>query len=250
MTNIQKSDEIDLSIIIPCYNEVNTIKVAVNEVLESLKGRNEKIELLIIDNNSIDGTKELLKKTEFPFSKIIFNEKNIGKGGSVKKGYSVSEGKYVVIFDADLEYEAKNIWNLYDEILINGSSLMLGSRTKGYVTNRKAYLHYYIGVKCLTFLINILFGSGISDSATCYKLLTGNLARGIKFSSNGFSLDFEIICKVLRLGYTIDEIPVNYKQRSRKDGKKIKIIDGVKSLLVIIRERFISKRNIIKNPEI
>jgi len=242
-----KNKNIDLTIIMPCYNEIRTINMAISEVLNSLDGRNEKIELLIIDNNSSDGTKEILKEFKHPLVQTIFNEKNIGKGGSVQKGYLHSKGNYVIIFDADLEYKADNIWNLYDKILTINSSLLLGARKDGYKNNReKGYLHFYLGVKMLTTLINILYGSKLTDSATCFKLIKGDLARNIKFSSNGFSLDFEIICKVLRLGYSVDEITVSYKQRSRKEGKKIKTIDGIISLLVIFRERFKLKKFILR----
>jgi len=217
---------INLTIIMPCYNETRTINMAITDVLNSLNGRNEKIELLIIDNNSSDGTKEFLKGFKHPLVQIIFNEKNIGKGGSVKKGYSLSKGNYVIIFDADLEYNA---------------------RKDGYKNNReKGYFHFYLGVKMLTILINILYGSKLTDSATCFKLINGDLARKINFSSNGFSLDFEIICKVLCLGYTVDEITVSYKQRSREQGKKIKSIDGIISLIVILFERFKTKKSILK----
>ena len=247
MTHKKAINNIDLTIIMPCYNEISTINLAVIEVLDSLNGRGEKIELLIIDNNSTDGTKEFLKELDLPFVKVILNEENIGKGGSVQKGYSLSSGKYIIIFDADLEYKAINIWDLFDEMLNSNSSLLLGSRTKGYVTNRKLkYYHYYLGVKFLTFLINILYGSRITDSATCFKLIKGDLAREINFFSNGFALDFEIICKVLRLGHSVDEVPVNYKQRSRKEGKKIKAIDGLISLKVIFSERFKSKKTFVK----
>ena len=93
-------------------------------------------------------------------------------------------------------------------------------------------------------LINILYGSKLTDSATCFKLINGDLARKINFSSNGFSLDFEIICKVICLGYTVDEITVSYKQRSREQGKKIKAMDGIISLIVILSERFKTKKSI------
>ena len=178
---------------------------------------------------------------------IIFNKKNIGKGGSVKKGYSLSKGNYVIIFDADLEYKAVSIWELYDKILTINAPLLLGARKDGYKNNReKGYFHFYLGVKMLTTLINILYGSKLTDSATCFKLINGDLARKINFSSNGFSLDFEIICKVICLGYTVDEITVSYKQRSREQGKKIKAMDGIISLIVILSERFKTKKSILK----
>ena len=93
-------------------------------------------------------------------------------------------------------------------------------------------------IEFLTEIINFLYGSNISDSATCFKLINGDLARRTEFISNGFELDFEIICKILRLGYTVEEIGVNYNQRTRKDGKKIRVLDGLLALKVIFRERF------------
>lgn len=242
-----ENKNINLTIIMPCYNEIGTINLAITDVIKSLNGRSEKVELLIIDNNSTDGTKEFLKEFKHPFVKTIFNDKNLGKGGSVKKGYSLSKGNYVIIFDADLEYQAISIWALYDKILTINASLLLGARKDGYKNNRdKGYFHFYLGVKMLTTLINILYGSKLTDSATCFKLIKGDLARKINFSSDGFSLDFEIICKVLCLGFEVDEIPVAYKQRSREQGKKIKTIDGIISLIVILLERFKTKKSILK----
>ena len=233
------SCNVDLTIIMPCYNEISTIKLAIEQVLATLNNRKENIEFFIIDNNSKDGTKEYLNNLDISLVKIILNNDNLGKGGSVQKGISLSKGKYIIIYDADLEYEAKNIWDLYDIIKKDGFSLVLGHRMEGYEINRNiGYFHYYIGVKFLTILINILYGSQISDSATCFKLIDGNLARSIDFYSKGFALDFEIICKVLRLGHSISECPVNYEQRSRKEGKKIKAVDGFIALIVIILERF------------
>jgi dolichol-phosphate hexosyltransferase len=233
------SNKIDLTIVMPCYNEISTIKLAIEQVLDTLNNREEIIEFIIIDNNSTDGTKEYLYNLNIPLVKIILNNENLGKGGSVQKGISLSKGKYIIIYDADLEYEAKNIWDLYDIIKKGGSSLVLGHRMEGYEINRNiGYFHYYIGVKVLTILINILYRSQISDSATCFKLIDGNLARSIDFYSKGFALDFEIICKVLRMGHSISECPVNYVQRSRKEGKKIRAVDGLIALIVIILERF------------
>ena len=230
---------VDLTIIMPCYNEISTIRLAIEQVLNTLYNREEIIELLIIDNNSTDGTKEYLNSLDISLVKIILNNENLGKGGSVQKGISLSKGNYIIIYDADLEYDAKDIWDLYDLVMNGKDSMVLGHRMEGYEINRNIdYFHYYIGVKILTILINILYRSQISDSATCFKLIEGKLARSINFYSKGFALDFEIICKVLRMGHSISECPVNYKQRSRAEGKKIKAVDGLIALKVIILERF------------
>ena len=228
-----------LSIIVPAYNEEKYIIVSLKNLKHNLEKVFSDYEIIVVNDGSTDNTLNLLNQNPNLYKKLFNHDKNRGKGEAVKTALRECSGEYIIFHDADLEYEAKNIWDLYDLVMNGNFSLVLGHRMEGYEINRNIdYFHYYIGVKVLTIIINILYGSQISDSATCFKLIDGNLARSIDFYSKGFALDFEIICKVLRLGHSISECPVNYKQRSRKEGKKIKAVDGFIALIVIILERF------------
>lgn len=159
----------DLSIIMCTFNEVQLIEIAIKDVLSTLQ-RPEEVEIIIIDNNSNDGTKDiLLNNIADPRIKVLINDKNLGKGGSIKRGISNARGKYIIIHDPDMEYRAEDIWKCYYSIRDKGVDCVLGSRLK----MKKPKFKYYInllGVKFLSMLISKLYSARVSDAATAMKI--------------------------------------------------------------------------------
>lgn len=223
------------------YNEIGRIHLAMQDLFESMNGHSEQVEVLVIDNGSADGTVEWLRNLRHPSLKVEFNERNLGKGGSIKKGIRLSRGRYVVIHDPDFEYRAKDIWTLLEVARRKGASLVLGSRViDGEV--RYKYLKNYLGVIFLSKLISWLFGSRISDAATAMKMFDGDMLRALRLDCNGFDLDFELVTRVIRLGGKVEEARADYYPRTMSEGKKIRAwADGCKALHAILRDRFLPR---------
>ena len=239
----------DLTVIMCTYNEMGRIQRAVADLLEATRERPDTVETIIIDNCSTDGTREWLSTLTLPGFKIVFNDRNLGKGGSIKRGIELSRGEYVVIHDPDLEYLASDIWPLLDAAREDGATMALGSRMLG-GNITYLYLPNYLGVVLLTKLINVLFGSHLTDVATATKLLKGEFARSLKLRSTGFDLDFEIVIRPLRLGQKIVERRVKYMPRTRAEGKKLRAWrDGLLALRVIIRDRILSSEGFVNASE-
>jgi dolichol-phosphate mannosyltransferase len=228
------------------YNEIGRIEDSYNDLVESMKGRTEKVEVLFIDNGSTDGTREWLSSIVNPDVKVVFNETNLGKGGSIKKGISISNGEYVVIHDPDFEYRAADVWKCYDHAVKTGAAFVLGSRVLDDQIKYEYYINF-LGVKLLTFLINFLYGCRLTDTATAMKLLKGDVIRGLRLNCNSFDLDFELVTRVARSGGSILEVPAEYYPRTVDEGKKIRAFhDGFMSLKLILKDRFASRSSITR----
>ena len=221
-----------LSIIVCVYNEAETIEKILKKIDEVDLPRNIRKEIIIIDNNSTDGTKELLKKKLNNY-KIFFQEKNMGKGNSIIKGISEANGDLIIFQDADLEYEPNNYNKLLSHLIDNNLDGVFGSRIK----NDEDYFYYKINrmaVILLTKLINFLFKGSYTDVATNHKLIKKEVLNKLNLKSKGFNLDFEIALKLAKHKYNIQEIPISYFPRTYNQGKKINFFDAVKSFFVII----------------
>lgn len=224
-----------LSIIICVFNEVSTIEKLINKIINVNLPNDFNKEFVIIDNNSNDGTKEILKKyTSKNNFKIIFNNHNYGKGYSISKGIQISSGDLIVFQDADLEYDPNDYLKLIKHLLKNNLDFVYGSR----ILNNKKYhrynIHKYV-VVFYTALINYLYGAKFTDTATNYKMFNSKIIKNIKLSSNSFAIDFEVTIKLIKKKYKYDEVPISYFPRTYKEGKKINLLDAFKSLLIIIR---------------
>jgi len=233
---------VDLSIILCCLNEYERLPQAILNLENSLLEQECSFEIIIIDNGSTDGTIEYIDQLDQIYIRKILNPRNIGKGGSIKKGIRQAQGEFCGIFDPDLEYSATDFLNCYDYMKQHNCDFVLGSRKLG---GDKVYEYYlnYLGVTFLANLTNILYQSNLTDTATATKLFRSSFIKKINLQRNGFNLDFELVCRTLRMGGKIKEFPITYSPRTKIEGKKIKLFrDGFSSILTVIIDRFIPLR--------
>ena len=227
-----------LSVIMPAYNERDTILTA----LERVKAVEIEKEIIVVDNCSTDGTRELLRQiddddipsTGSGHCRIIFQPQNYGKGTSIRTAIPYCTGDYTIIQDADLEYDPQDWHTLVDLALEKDLDAVYGSRVLG--GPKAIYTHFYWGVSFLTFLTNLLFRANLTDTATACKMVRTSVLRELKLNCAGFDLDFELTDKLLKNGYQIVEVPVSYNPRSFEEGKKIRAKDGLKALYTILRD--------------
>ncbi len=226
-----------LSIVIPCYNEEKTVRQLV-DLVEQVEGINK--EIILLDDGSKDATPQILAQLgkERPHLKIVLQPKNHGKGATVREGFKHTTGDYVIIQDADLEYDPQDYKKLLPE-LEKGAQVVYGSRFAGRYEDMTS-LHYF-GNRFLTILTNLLYGTHLTDMETCYKLLPGEFVRSLKLKSDRFDFEPEITSKILKSGMKIVEVPISYKGRSWKEGKKITWRDGLHAVKTLFKFRFFDK---------
>ena len=235
---MSKSNNMILNIILCVRNEEKTIKIIIDKIL-NLKISNVIIKTIVVDNCSTDKTKKILQKIKNKNIKIIFQKKNIGKGHSVKTAINLCKGDFIIPQDADLEYDPKYIKNIVEYALKYRLDFVIGSRVKKNKRFHK-YLINEIGANALTFFFNMIFFSNFTDVASCYKLMNLKILKKFNLKCNGFDLDYELAAKFVKKRYKYGEVPIKYKSRSYKEGRKTKIfIDGIKAFFVIIKERIL-----------
>jgi dolichol-phosphate hexosyltransferase len=226
-------DNVKLSILMPIYNEAERVAEAIKQAL----GVDYpcETELVVVDDGSRDGTAEILAGVDDPRLRLITHAHNRGKGAAIRTAVDAATGDYMIILDADLEYDPRDIPQLLRPVLDGRASVVYGNRTFG---SHSAYSFWYVmGNKAVTTAANVLFNSYISDLETCFKLLPVALYRSLDIRSRGFGMEAEITAKLLRRRIRPYEIPVSYTARSREDGKKITWKDGVQALWILGRER-------------
>jgi glycosyltransferase involved in cell wall biosynthesis len=228
-----------LSIIICAYNERRTILDAIHQTHAVDLGAGWEKEIIVVDNFSTDGTRELLREVDLPDVRVVFHPRNLGKGASVRTGIAEADGDYFVIFDADLEYDANDLPRMVAPIVPGETVAVFGSRTLG---GRKIYKYAknYWGIRFLTQVANVLYGSRLTDIAVGPKLVRLDVARSLNLDGAGFDLDFELPCKLLKRGYEIHEVPIAYHPRTVEEGKKLStpFRTGFHALWVIVKTRF------------
>ncbi|UCG23478.1 MAG: glycosyltransferase family 2 protein [Chloroflexota bacterium] len=225
-----------LSVIICCYNEAATIKEVIDITRGVDLGQGWEREIIVVDNFSTDGTREILLSISVPDVTVIYHESNLGKGASIRTGISAMNGAYMIIQDADSEYdpaEHARFCRLADE---TNAAAIFGSRVLGGDVRYK-YAHAYLGVRILTTVTNLLFGGHLTDVATATKMVRADVIQSLNLTCSGFDLDFEMPDKILLSGKEILEIPISYDPRTYAEGKKIKAKDGLKALLIMLRDR-------------
>lgn len=225
-----------LSVIICCYNERATIREVIEKTQNVFLGDGWSREIIIVDNFSTDGTREILQGIDEPALKIIYHEKNLGKGMSIRTGIKNMTGDYMIIQDADSEYDPQEHSTFCRHVDETGALAIFGSRVLGGHVKYE-YARAYIGVRFLTILTNVLFGGKLTDVATATKMVQADLLKSLNLTCTGFDLDFELPDKILLSGSQIIELPISYDPRTYAEGKKIKISDGLKAMLIMFRDR-------------
>lgn len=221
-----------LSVIIPVFNEEKTIEKILDKVFR------EKVvsEVVAVNDGSSDRTLLHLTKAKNKFKKlkVISHKKNLGKGLAIKTGALNASSEYIIIQDADLEYNPEEFESLIT--LASNNTVVYGSRMMG--KNPHAYITTYLGNLFLTGFCNFLFSTKLTDIYTCYKLIPAKVFKALKTTSRGFELEAEITAKLLKKGIKIVEVPISYKPRTYESGKKIKAIDAMWGIFTLIKIRF------------
>ena len=225
-----------ISIVIPCFNEANTIEYLVQAVLSApLTNR----EIIIVDDYSTDSTREILRtKIDGLVDKIIYHESNQGKGSALRTGFSKVTGDVVIIQDADLEYNPQEYPELLKPILDGKADVVYGSRFNGGQAHRVIYFWHYKGNQFLTLLSNMFTNLNLTDMETCYKVFRIDILKKIKIQENRFGFEPEITAKIAQLGCRIYEVGISYSGRTYDEGKKISWKDGLRAIWCILKYNF------------
>lgn len=225
-----------LTAIVPIFNEENTVKISVENLLKV----NEISQIILVDDCSTDSSLEIVSE----FLKInrdiliLQTPRNSGKGSAVRMALNSVNSEYVIVHDADLEYNPSDIPQLLEKAEKNKNvDVVLGSRFIGSRSRRNIYLRTYLANKFLSYLFSVINREKVTDVATCYKLIKNEIYKSIELTKNGFEYEIEVLSKALSYTQEFKEVPIEYIGRSYKDGKKIKLLDGFKYILCIFKYR-------------
>lgn len=229
-----------LSIVIPVYDEVATIEKLAAKVAAVELGVEK--ELVFVDDFSRDGTRDVLRKMKdaHPDWKFLFHEKNQGKGAALRTGFEAAGGDVIVIQDADLEYDPKDLAALLAPILEGHADAVYGSRFLGGGAHRVVYFWHSIGNKLITLLSNMMTDLNLTDVEVCYKMFRKEVLRSFGLRENRFGFEIEVTAKVAKGKWRVYEVPISYYGRSYTEGKKITWRDGFRALWCILKYRFVS----------
>jgi dolichol-phosphate mannosyltransferase len=225
-----------LSVIICCYNEKDTIADVIGRTQAVNLGPEWTREIIVVDNFSTDGTRQILQEFDDPEIRVIFHERNMGKGMSIRTGITHMSGDYMLIQDADSEYDPAEHARFCQTAADTKAAAIFGSRVLGGDVKYE-YAHAYVGVRLLTAVTNLLFGGNLTDVATATKMVRADVVKSLNLTTTDFNLDFELPNKILLAGHDILEIPISYSPRTYAEGKKITSRDGLRALLVMLRDR-------------
>ncbi|MGJ3252950.1 MAG: glycosyltransferase family 2 protein [Elainellaceae cyanobacterium] len=227
-----------LSIVIPCFNELGTI----GNVVEAVKNSPiQSQEIIVVDDGSTDGTRQLLQSVIEPqVDRVIYHPQNRGKGAALRSGFAAATGDIVIVQDADLEYDPQEYPLMIDPILSDRADVVFGSRFAGGRPHRVVYYWHMVGNQFLTTLSNMLTNINLTDMETCYKAFRREVIQSIRIQENRFGFEPEITAKVAKLNCRIYEVGISYYGRTYKEGKKIGWKDGVRAIICILKYNLLS----------
>ena len=222
-----------LSVVMPVYNERSTVE----EIVRRVVAVPLRIQLVVVDDGSSDGTREILARLqeELGFT-LVLQQRNAGKGAALRRGFEEVTGDLVVIQDADLEYSPEELPSLIELICQGRADVVYGSRFLG--RHRVFMFSHYVGNRIVTMLTNVLYNTMLTDMETCYKVMRTGVLRSFTLRSNGFGIEPEMTAKIFKRGYRVYEVPITYDGRGYEQGKKITWRDGIVAFWVLVRYRF------------
>jgi glycosyltransferase involved in cell wall biosynthesis len=224
-----------LSILMPVFNERATVEAAIDDALTAELPVPTR-ELIVVDDGSTDGTRELLRSTDWPEGvRVVFHGRNLGKGAAVRTALQHATAEFAAILDADLEYRAADLAHVLEPLVSGEARVVFGTRAW---TSQSSFSFWYVmGNKAVTMATNAIYNCWISDVMTCHKAMHTELFRSLRLRERGFAIEPEIAARVLRAGERIHEVPISYKARGREAGKKLTAFDGLRVLRTLIRCR-------------
>jgi glycosyltransferase involved in cell wall biosynthesis len=224
-----------LSILMPVFDERATVEAAIQDALTAELPVPSR-QVVVVDDGSTDGTRELLKSATFPDNvTVLFHERNLGKGAAVRTALGHADEEFAAILDADLEYHAADLGHVLEPLVSGEASVVFGTRAW---TSQSSFSFWYVmGNKAVTFATNVLYNCWISDVMTCHKAMRTELFRALPLRERGFAIEPEIAARVLLAGERIHEVPVSYRARGREAGKKLTAFDGLRVLRTLLRCR-------------
>ena len=224
-----------LSVVVPVFNERNTVVEVLRRMRSVDLPDGVEREIIVVDDGSNDGTRDVLKQLGDSTVRVVMHERNRGKGAAVRTGFTHATGEYILIQDADLEYDPEDWPKLLNPVLRGKARVVYGSRFTG--ERRNMMLLHWIGNRFLSMTTNVLFNTTLSDMETCYKLLERDLVDSLHLQSDKFDIEAEISAKVLKRGIRIYEVPISFSGREFHEGKKITWRDGFAALYTLVKYR-------------
>lgn len=230
-----QEDNIRLSVVMPVFNEVDTLEEIVRQVLATGMA----FEIVMVDDGSTDGTRDLMKQWEdHDTIKILYHDKNRGKGSAVRTGFNAASGNTIIIQDADLEYDPRDYADVVRPIAEGRADVVYGSRFLGKPARKMNFWHR-VGNFVLTLVTNVLYNLDLSDMETCYKCFRADVVKGLPLHSKRFEFEPEITAKVAKRGYRIIEVAISYYGRDFDEGKKITGWDAIPAFWTLLKYRFV-----------
>jgi glycosyltransferase involved in cell wall biosynthesis len=225
-----------VSVVVPVYNERSTVVT----LLQRVRAAGIPVELIVVDDGSTDGTREVLERERSRIDHLILLERNSGKGAALKAGFAVATGDILIIQDADLEYDPQDYPELLKPIQYANADLVLGSRLTGAKPQRAYYYWHYLGNRFITWIARVLYNTTLTDIYTCYKVFRRKHLEGLNIRSNGFEFDAEFLAALLKRNLVVYEVPISYYGRTYEEGKKIRWHHVIRVVWNLVKYRVVA----------